>query len=284
MPAELKQVPQPWTPAFFQARRDLESSLFLCSPTAVGVLNLWGEYHNMLLVRPADVCKRPTAFELSIFVKITTTHCDEARDRLNKHWCTEAARLAQLAQKRSPDALTAGALRALAAVMNEQVRQLALTSMHAYADLFLNPRKVHGDHIFPGFVIRAVIADNALTLDPDFTAYENALIGVVDTMLRTVQALPRIEAKLATVPGSEDLMLTPHLDPATVQAVKAQLTDVVKQHRSAPMEYLAAYAPFQDLISGQADADLSIFLSSNRPFIDFTKARQYKSLSLIFLQ
>ena len=48
----------------------------------------------------------------------------------------------------------------------------------------------------PGFVVHLILEDKEIKFEPDFKLYEEALINVYESMLRSISMLPRVETKL----------------------------------------------------------------------------------------
>jgi dynein heavy chain len=270
---DLKVVPKPWAGTFAAATQSMRDHLHLNNHLVQFVLNLWSEARAGLdsiaghrLIRTKDIETSTEAFELPAFEKLTEGHAQECVVVLKKEWIATAVNELNQRKRHLPRADLPGFFDCVATVMESQLRNFLIDSLHDYKDLFED--KLGGENArgvnFKGFVIRLVPKDNELVFEPDFPHFRKSLLKVVDNMEASVNNLPRCETKLDFVPQGKEEYLKPTVWQDQIEPVRDQINKVLDEQQLGPEGVANDYkTQFISLIDRSADSDVNEFLADD---------------------
>ncbi|EGD75848.1 dynein heavy chain 7 [Salpingoeca rosetta] len=278
---ELSTVPKEWTDRFYAARKHMKRNLVLCSPGMASLLMLWADLGVKSLIRAEDLCKKGAAFDVNLLDKTITMQIDEARHSLQREWIQRAGALLDALKAKAM--LRAHSMQALYeaayALMSAQLRQLAMNSLTELVDLLTN--QPHATHRFPGYVLKLSLTDTQLSYVPGAQAAAAVVLRAMDKIVQSVSGLPRVEYTMnEDRPLGKERYLHANLDQSFIAALRQRVEEHFEHHASAPQRYLETYAPYERLITMQAEDDLQEFFAANTSFeARIKEAARYRKLA-----
>ncbi|XP_069052852.1 dynein axonemal heavy chain 7 isoform X2 [Lepisosteus oculatus] len=287
--AEMEVVPKPWKKSFLLAQKIMKDKLNAINPTMLSVLDLWHvSFKNLRLIDVEEFHNRQESLELSIFQQLVMRHIESAKETLLKKWFPEVQHIYYQGNKRklvpsnSNSAKLQSFFNCAAALMTEQLQNLALDSIQDYTNLLAqSPDSVRAfEH--PGFTMRLVLDNTKIIFEPDFKDFEIVLLSVYEIMLKAISLVPRVETKLYSEwPGTRTgSTLKPTVLPEILENKKEVVRTVIEKERSGPVEHIRLYDKYILLVNKQAEQDVEQFLHEEHSFEDtMREVTKYQQLA-----
>ncbi|XP_026865841.2 dynein heavy chain 7, axonemal [Electrophorus electricus] len=272
---EMEVVPKPWKKSFHQAQKKMKENLHSFNPSMLSVLELWHvSFRKLRLIDVNEFHIRQESMELSAFQHMVSSHVECAKDVLLKKWFPEVQHIYYQGNKRKVPRSSASPAclqsfyNCAGALMTTQLQSLALESILDYTHLIAQDPLSVRVHEHPGFILRLILEQNEIKFEPEFKDFENILLNVYDTMLRSVTLVPRVETKLYSEwPGTEAYAtLRPIVLPEIIQAHQEEVQRVIREESSGPLEHIHLYDKYAPLVSQQAVQDVDQFLCEQHSF------------------
>ena len=162
--------------------------------------------------------------------------------------------------------------------MGNQLQSLALLSLKQYDDILqLNPDTVMFGH--PGFIIRLILDGSTVKFEPDFNDFEIILLNVFDVIVKAVSVVPCIETKLYAEWSGQKKFLKPNISENIVKDLKENVNKLITKQSVGPLNHATIFDKYNDLISRQAETDISEFLLHGHSFVrHMEEVKKYDSL------
>uniref|UniRef100_UPI0037E73D97 dynein axonemal heavy chain 7 n=1 Tax=Semicossyphus pulcher TaxID=241346 RepID=UPI0037E73D97 len=272
---EVAVVPKPWNEAFVHARKRMRFKLHAINPIMQKVLFLWhGSYKNLRLINVDEFHNRKESMELSVFQQIVSRHVDDARRILLKNWIPGAQYIynegcrQKLVPASSNMAKLLSFFNCAAVLMTSLLQSLAIDSMKDYTELISQDLRSERAYEHPGFVLHLILEDREIMFEPDLKLYEEALLNIYESMLRSISMIPRMETKLfPDWQGSQfGSTLKPIILPEILQTQQEEVRRVFWAECVKPKEYINEYDKYAPLVTRQAEEDVEHFLSEQHSF------------------
>ncbi|XP_048664162.1 dynein axonemal heavy chain 7 isoform X2 [Marmota marmota marmota] len=273
--AEMEILPKPWRTSFLAASSYIRDHLNAMNPTMLAVLDLWhSTFKKLRLVDIEEFHNRQDALELSTFQNIIMKHLESAKETLFKMWFPEVQNIYYQGNKKKqlPTSDNSAKLESFfncaATLMTLQLQDLTLASMQDFTDLIAQPPDSVRAFEHPGFIMRLILENDAITFEPDFNDYIDIFVNVYAIMIKAVSFVPRVETKLYSKweSKSKPTTLKPIILDEIVEAHKAKIKEVIMKESVAPTEHLRLYDKYDFLITKQAEKDADDFLAENHNY------------------
>lgn len=109
--------------------------------------------------------------------------------------------------------------------------------------------------------------EDTIQFNPSFSKVQSELLRVIDSIMLSIQMLPRIESKLYTdLIVSKKIFLTPTVPESIVQETKNRICAMLEEQRIGPELRLQDFDPFIDLINGSDAERVGNFMESDATF------------------
>lgn len=132
-----------------------------------------------------------------------------------------------------------------------------------------------------GFIIRTVLINTNVKFEPDANGFELVLLNVIDLMLESINAIPRVESKLfaseenTTRKTKATLKVT--IDVSQLTDVKNSLRKFIHTEMHAPTNHMKMFDFYQFLVTQECDSVIEEFLAKETAFDRFIgKVEEYK--------
>eukprot|EP00049_Salpingoeca_infusionum_P016530 m.339145 g.339145 ORF g.339145 m.339145 type:complete len:4022 (-) comp16092_c0_seq1:259-12324(-) len=266
---ELAQVPKQWTPSFLASTKFVKKNLVLCRPQVQALLGLWDDLRpSIRFIRIEDIVKRGSALESLQLRKLVFMQIDECRHKLTKEWMASAAQM--LHSFKSAGALKGVNLPSLFetcfVLMSAQLRELSMQAIQEFVD-FITLKEPHNGSMFAGTVLNLMVNGTELNLSPTVPEILDNLNSIINKIVTSVSGIPRVECLMPDdKPVGRETYLQVHIYDDFLAATKEQLSRHFVHYEEAPHVFLKSYAPFDALITKQAEEDLQEFLASSPTF------------------
>ncbi|EDW55574.1 GM17246 [Drosophila sechellia] len=267
---EVQSMTNFWRYRYDENRNVLMKTLFCIHRSVASILELWSmKYKDKSLIDGKELAKVETPFSLFTFVYLCGSHIDNGKTLLEENWYGEIHSSLLKASKRGqlPDirrfTLVKRFFNCVAALMTQQLEDICIRSLKEYADFICD----YG-HSNPGFQISVMLADeDTIQFNPSFSKVQSELLRVIDSIMLSIQMLPRIESKLYTdLIVSKKIFLTPTVPESIVQETKNRICAMLEEQRIGPELRLQDFDPFIDLINGSDAERVGNFMESDATF------------------
>ena len=273
----LSVVPKPWKRNFDDVHHYMETRLFPINPTISQVFELWqNTFQELRLVDNTDIIARREPFTLQDFHSTITKHVQHAKDTLDKHWFQQVVTIFYQDNKKpwypSMNHLTRfeGFLNCAAELMKQQLEQLSINSLKSYSEIFSSPTGSVERYQHPGFIIKLILKDDQIIFEPTLQDIETVFTEFSTEMLESVKKTSRIESKLYSEYKSKRGCLVPEIPVKYIKECKNVILKVLHAENSGPRKYLTKFDKYMELITGQAEEEVSACLSiSDNESMDF---------------
>ncbi|KAK2839527.1 hypothetical protein Q5P01_013267 [Channa striata] len=269
---ELEVLPKPWNKSFVFAQNCIRETLHSIHPTMLQVLYLWHvSYKNLRLIDVEEFHSRKESIEFSVFQETVTRHIEDAKGILLKNWIPEVQNiyyqgcLHKLVPASSNKAKLLSFFNCAAALMENQLQNLAIDSMSDYTNLLSQGLHSEQAHKHPGFVLHLILDEKEIKFEPEFKLYEEALLNVYEFMIKSVSFIPRVETKLWPCSQFENV-LKPMILPEVYEGQKEEVRNMFWAACVRPKKHIYEYDKFATLISRQVEGDVERFLSEQHSF------------------
>ena len=135
--------------------------------------------------------------------------------------------------------------------------------------------------IILGFIIRTVLMNTAVKFEPDTAGFELIILNVIDLMLESINAIPRVESKLfaseenTTRKNKATLKVT--IDPNLLKDVKNNLRVFIHKQMLGPANHMKILDSYQFLVTLECDTLNEEFLAKETAFDKYiAKVEEYK--------
>ncbi|XP_032591888.1 dynein axonemal heavy chain 7 [Drosophila grimshawi] len=272
---EIDKLMNHWRYRYDENRNRLKTTLFCIHRSVASILEVWSmKYSSKTLVNIEELSKVEQPFSLFNFVYICGSHIDAGKTMLEDVWYGEIHTTLLRASKRGqlPDirrmTLVKRFFNCVAALMTQQLEDICIRSLKAFADYVCD-----FGYSNPGFVISCILADeDTITFTPGFAKIQSELLRVIDSIVHSVQQLPRIEGKLYTdLKISKKLFLTPTVPDSIVADTKNRICYMLEEQRIGPELRLQDFDAFIDLINGADSERCGRFMESDATFEQYTE-------------
>ncbi|XP_053363484.1 dynein axonemal heavy chain 7-like [Clarias gariepinus] len=286
---EMAVIPKPWEASFHQALKSMSQNLHFINPLMQSVINLWHTfYENLRLLDVTEFQSREKALELAGFQQIVTRHIESAQATLLHKWFPEVQQIyyhgsqSNLVPKTTERSRLQSFFNCAAALMSSQLQEMAVESINEYTDLIVPDPHSANPYKHPGFVLRLILRQNKIILEPEFNAFEAILLNVYDAMLTCISSVPRVETDMYTKwPGTEHTtILKPIIPPEIVQEGKDGIQRMIREEKTLPSEHVHMYDKFAPLVSKVAEEEVEQFLLEDHSYQDLmTEVTRYQELA-----
>ena len=135
--------------------------------------------------------------------------------------------------------------------------------------------------VFLGFIIRTVLINTNVKFEPDTSGFELVLLNVIDLLLESINAIPRVESKLfaseenTTRKTKSTLKVT--IDVNLLTDVKDSLRKFIHTQMQGPTNHMKMFDFYQFLVTQECDSAIEEFLEKETAFDRFIgKVEEYK--------
>ncbi|KAH8377909.1 hypothetical protein KR093_007822, partial [Drosophila rubida] len=270
---EIETLMNHWRYRYDENRNRLMKTLFCIHRSVASILEVWSmKYSSKLLVNIEELSKIEQPFTLFNFVYLCGGHIDVGKTMLEDMWYGEIHTTLLRASKRGqlPDirrmTLVKRFFNCVAALMTQQLEDICIRSLKAFADYVCD-----FGHSNPGFEISIFLADeDTIAFNPGFSKVQSELLRVIDSIVLSVQALPRIEGKLYTdLKISKKFYLTPTVPDSIVADTKNRICLMLEEQRIGPELRLQDFDQFIDLINGIDAERVGRFMEGEATFDNY---------------
>uniref|UniRef100_UPI00358E354F dynein axonemal heavy chain 7-like n=1 Tax=Myxine glutinosa TaxID=7769 RepID=UPI00358E354F len=264
-----------WKESFQTARNTLSKKLHTYKPSMIALVLLWdSSYRKLRLVDVQEMRQRNESIDLLKFQQIAMKDIAIAKDKLLTLWLPEVQNIfRQGKEQKLVPSITNKAqfeefFRCTGILMSTQLQQLALVSMEDYTNLLCKSPTSIRAYEHAGLFLRLKTKNGSIMFEPEIADFEAILTNVYDTMVRAIEALPRVETKLYSLKEGKKTLNAVILD-EVIETEKQRVRAELAQHSLTLMEHVRLFDRHSALVTQQAEAELQEFLNQEHSFEEF---------------
>uniref|UniRef100_A0A8C4QLH6 Uncharacterized protein n=1 Tax=Eptatretus burgeri TaxID=7764 RepID=A0A8C4QLH6_EPTBU len=261
--------------SFQTARNTLSKKLHTYKPSMIALVHLWDiSYRHLRLVDVQKIGQRNEPIDLLKFQQIAMKDVAIAKDKLLTVWLPEVQNIfCQGGELKLLPSITHKAqfeefFSCTGILMSTQLQQLVLASMQDYTNLLCKSPTSIRAYEHAGIFLRLKAKNGSIVFEPAIDDFEAILTNVYDTMVRTVEAVPRVETKLYSLKEGKKNLNAVILD-EVIEREKQRVRAELAQHSLALLEQVRLFDRHSALVTQQAEAELEEFLSQEHSFEEF---------------
>lgn len=133
----------------------------------------------------------------------------------------------------------------------------------------------------PGIKLAVILEDqDTLVFVPSFGKVQYEILKIVDSMIRAIKFLPRIESLIYTdQPNLGGHFLKPAIPESDVENCRARIHEMLEEQRIGPELRLQDFDNYMSLMNGVDAEEIAEFIMSNPTFDEYCeKVKHYKEL------
>ncbi|XP_059164025.1 dynein axonemal heavy chain 7-like isoform X1 [Physella acuta] len=277
---EMAVKPKPWNKSFLAALEYTSEHLHNTNPCMMQVLDLWHfSFGKLRFIDIEEFHSREESMELGIFQNLCMRHIEAAKEKLLKKWFIEVQGIFYQGNKRKqvPTSQEQEKLESFfncaATLMSQNLQNLTLDSIDDYTNLLVQPPTSVRAYEHSGFILRLILEETEIKCEPTFSDFQVVLVNVFDVIIKASRDIPRIETKLYSEwsGNKAKAFLRPVVLDEILDVHKAKVNELIIQESVRPTEHTKHYEKYAQLISRQADEDVTKFIEEQHSFDDYAK-------------
>ncbi|TPX68902.1 hypothetical protein SpCBS45565_g02819 [Spizellomyces sp. 'palustris'] len=275
-----------WQMAYAQAYKNIQSSLFIISPTIAEIQDLWHNFEDIRLFDMDAIFSKGGAFELRAFKTTLSHRFEKAHEKLMTSWYPAMLNVFYQGTKRNewssiPTERMETFFRTVSFILANQLRLIVSRSLEDFLSLFDTDNrpvgKTLGNSQPLSFVVRLVLDDTKVIFEPSAKDILTTVDGLLDALLVAADRVPKIETQLfstgqtVTSTRAGIMNLKPEqcikvtfaeTFPVVVEEARERLKSVITKRLQLPQVYLQEFDKHRAIIGKTAEKDVAIFLTT----------------------
>ncbi|CAL8305136.1 unnamed protein product [Lota lota] len=290
-PRRVIRSPVPWSTRYREAHGWHSQHLFTTNPIMLLLQAAWvTSFSSLRFVRLNDLLSSSLPLLPSEFGKLVETHCRDARNELVNRWLPHCSSLLGAFMEPGvplgPESERAAPMRAhseffscVGALMSLQLRSLVIASLQDLLHFF----SLHqgGNDFGEAFdelrfvqpqplLVKLQAEGSRLVFQPSLQECWELIHRAFTNILLSAEQLPRVECDLS--PQRSPLWLrTVRPDEALVTRIIHQAQEIFHRNTVGPTLYVNVYDKYSILLNGQANQDVTSFLSTEHSLEGFAR-------------
>ncbi|OAF69882.1 hypothetical protein A3Q56_02324, partial [Intoshia linei] len=167
-----------------------------------------------------------------------------------------------------------------AALMVDHVQSLLLNSMKDYTNMIVSPSNNLNIYQHPGFIIQLILKNGKLIFEPTFEEFKTILKNLFETMIHSLDGIPRIETKLYSEWDNSSTELKPIILDSVINHNLEAIENLIEVDSKSPIRYILKFDKYNFLIEKEIENEINMLLSENRDFFEYSREyNKYERLS-----
>ncbi|XP_036230121.2 dynein axonemal heavy chain 7 isoform X1 [Bactrocera oleae] len=267
---EIKIMMNRWRYRYDDNRCRIMKTLFCIHRSVASILDLWStKYKDMFFVDIKELAQAKTPYELYEFTYLCGRQIDTAKGLLENEWYGEIHQILLRASRRGllPNVRRMKLLQrfynCVAALMTQQLEDICIRSLTSYADFICDYGKSN-----PGLKVSLVLEDeDTIAFNPNFSKVQHELLRIIESIVMSVDQMPRIENKLYTeLKISDQYHLKPTIPESIIANARNRICVMLEDQRIGPELRLQDFDQYIDLMNGVDAERISKFIASEPTF------------------
>ncbi|XP_055681851.1 dynein axonemal heavy chain 7 [Lutzomyia longipalpis] len=257
---------------FTENRTKLMKSLFTVNPCMSQMLELW--YTNFQKLSFVDLVKlmgHEKPYDLLEFTATVLRQIDETKNILKTDWYSQIKGIIMRGVKRNivpkfeKKRLTKKFFNAVATIMEQNLQDVCVNSLNIYChyicDLNVSNKRFN--------LTILLEEEDTLVFNPSFFKIEAEILRVIDYIIKTVKAFPRIESLFNLPDFSSNPCLQPIISDTAVADCRNKILRVLEDQRIGPELRMQDFDDYITLMNGAAAEEIEKFISRKPKFEEY---------------
>ncbi|XP_064605237.1 dynein axonemal heavy chain 3-like isoform X2 [Liolophura sinensis] len=297
------RLPFPWHESVQQTRRFMSIDLYITHPVMPAILYHFESKYGKFRLMDIPVLKDIMPVTMEAFLTNVQESSKAGAARLRSHWLQECIEIINCRRddveawmpRQTNDQTISQRMdkmdhffNSVASLMSNLLRKCVKKSIYDLVRLleeYADGNAYTGEyHIFSQLALPGVTHLVTVFMDKDMSKMETDFspnfgqlykffCEIIDTMVHSVEGLPRVEQQLFQ--EVEDLepryLSTVQVDEDLVREAKQRVLTILTVNSQGPIKYKSVYEPYHDLLSKETDVRVEKFISLEHPLRNYVR-------------
>uniref|UniRef100_A0A1B0D1E5 Uncharacterized protein n=1 Tax=Phlebotomus papatasi TaxID=29031 RepID=A0A1B0D1E5_PHLPP len=257
---------------FAENRAKLMKSLFTVNPCMSQILELWHtNFQKLSFVDLDKLMAHDKPYDLLEFTATVLRQIDETKNILKNDWYNLIKGIIVRGVKRNivpkfdKKRLTRKFFNATATIMEQNLQDVCVNSLNIYChyicDLNVSNKRFN--------LTILLEEEDTLVFNPSFFKIEAEILRVIDYIIKTVKAFPRIESLFDLPDFSSNPCLQPIISEAALDDCRSKILRVLEDQRIGPELRMQDFDEYITLMNGVASEQIEQFIGRKPKFEEY---------------